>query len=151
MGIVLIVLVLLAALYLLFQKTKIGLAMRGVASNTDSSKLVGIPVGLMLALGWGLAAAVGTLSGVMVAPVLFLDPNMMAGVLIYALAGMVLGGVDSPGGAVIGGLVVGVSENLAGAYLVGSDLRILVPLAIMMGVLMVRPQGLFGHAEVKRV
>jgi branched-chain amino acid transport system permease protein len=122
-------------LYLLFRFTKAGLGMRAVASNPDSARLVGIRVSWVLALGWGLAAAVGAVSGILVAPVLFLEPNMMGGVLIYAFAAATLGGFDSPGGAVLGGLIVGMAETLAAAYVdvIGSDLKIGVPLAIIFG------------------
>ena len=139
-------------LTLLFQRTKIGLAMRAAASNPGSSRLVGIRVGWMLALGWALAATVGAVSGILVAPIVFLSPNMMLGVLTYAFASATLGGFDSPKGAIAGGLIVGVAENLAGSYVpfIGSDLKILVPLGIIIIVLVARPQGLFGHAAVVR-
>ena len=152
-GIVVVLLVSVAALWFLFQKTKVGLAMRAAAANPESSRLVGINVGRMLMLGWGLAAVLGALSGVMVAPKLFLEPNMMAGVQIYAFAAATLGGFDSPVGAVVGGIVVGVAENLAGTYVdaIGADLKIAVPLVIIFAVLMVRPAGLFGKHVVARV
>ncbi|QKV91373.1 branched-chain amino acid ABC transporter permease [Streptomyces sp. NA02950] len=138
--------------YLLFQHTGTGLVMRAVAANPASARLSGIRVGRVLMLGWGLAATVGALSGVLVAPQLFLEPNMMGGVLIYAFAAAALGGFDSPVGAVAGGLVVGIAETLAGAYVgfVGADLKIGVPLLIILVVLLVRPQGLFGRAAVER-
>jgi branched-chain amino acid transport system permease protein len=152
LGIVAVLLAVAGLLYLLFQRTKVGLAMRAAALNPGSSALVGVRVGQMLMLGWGLAAALGALAGVLVAPRLFLDVNLMGGVLIYAFAAAALGGFDSPFGAVIGGWVIGVSENLAGTYVdfIGSDLKILVPLAIIFVVLMVRPTGLFGRQEVAR-
>lgn len=153
LGVIAVLAVSVAALYLLFQKTTIGLAMRAAAANPESSRLVGINVGRMLMLGWGLAAVLGTLSGVLVAPKLFLDPNMMVSVQIYAFAAATLGGFDSPVGAVVGGVVVGVTENLAGTYIdaVGSDLKIAVPLFIIFAVLMVKPAGLFGKHVVARV
>jgi len=152
-GVIAVVMVSVTALFLLFQKTKIGLAMRAAAANPESSRLVGIDVGRMLMLGWGLAAVLGAISGVMVAPELFLSPNMMVSVQIYAFAAATLGGFDSPVGAVVGGLVVGVAENLAGTYIgfIGSDLKIAVPLIIIFGVLMVKPTGLFGRPVVARV
>ncbi|MFF0543352.1 branched-chain amino acid ABC transporter permease [Nocardia thailandica] len=152
-GVLAVVATVMAALYLLFRFTTIGLAMRAVACNKPSARLVGIRVGAVLALGWGLAALVGAVSGVLSAPLLFLEPNMMGGVLIYAFAAATLGGFDSPGGAVAGGLIVGVAETLTGAYvgLVGTELKIGVPLVIILGVLLVRPQGLFGRAAVERV
>jgi branched-chain amino acid transport system permease protein len=107
----------------------------------------------MLMLGWGLAAMLGAFSGVLVAPELFLSPNMMLTVQIYAFAAATLGGFDSPVGAVIGGIVVGVAENLAGTYIdvIGSELKIAVPLVIIFAVLMVKPTGLFGRHVVARV
>jgi len=138
---------------LLFRRTKLGLAMRAAAQNPDSSRLVGIRVGRMLMLGWGLAALLGALAGVLVAPRLFLDVNLMGGVLVYAFAGAALGGFDSPLGAVVGSWIIGVTENLAGTYVgaVGADLKVLVPLAVIFVVLLVRPSGLFGSPEVTRV
>lgn len=152
-GVLALLLASMGVLYLLFQYTKVGLAMRAVATAPDSARLVGIRVGRILMLGWGLAAALGALSGIMVAPQLFLTPQLMFTVMIYGIAAAALGGLDSPGGAVIGGLVVGVSENLAGTYIafIGSDLKVLVPFVIIVGVLMVKPTGLFGKREVARV
>jgi branched-chain amino acid transport system permease protein len=140
-------------LFLLTQKTKIGLAMRAVSANPESSRLAGIRVGRTLAIGWGLAAAVGALAGVLIAPSLFLDVNFMGAVLIYSFAAATLGGFDSPMGAVIGGWIIGVTETLAGHYVdfIGADLKILVPLGIIITVLLVRPTGLFGTREVARV
>lgn len=152
LGILGVVAVVMGLLYLLFQHTKIGLGMRAVSGDPASARLSGIRVGRMLALGWGLAATVGALSGILVAPQLFLDPNLMSGVLIYAFASATLGGFDSPFGVVIGGLIVGVAETLAGAYVgfIGSDLKVGVPLVIILVVLLVRPQGLFGRPTVER-
>jgi branched-chain amino acid transport system permease protein len=153
LGIIAVVGIVVGLLFLLFQRTKLGLTMRAAAENPESSRLVGIRVGWMLALGWGLAATVGAVSGVLVAPILFLSPNMMAGVLIFAFAAATLGGFDSPIGAVVGGLIVGVSENLAGTYVdfIGADLKIVIPMAIIVGVLLVKPEGLFGSPTVERV
>ena len=134
-----------------FRFTKLGLAMRGAAYNPVSSRLMGIRVDQMLALGWGLAAAIGAVAGMMVAPVVFLDPNMMAGILLYAFAGALLGGISNPWGAVIGGFAIGVIENLAGAYVVGNELKLTLALAIIVLVLTVRPAGLFGRTVVSRV
>lgn len=153
LGVSATLIVIVAILYFLFQHTKIGLGMRAVASNPHSARLMGIRVGRMLMLGWGLAAALGAMAGVLVAPKILLDPNMMASVLIYAFAGAVLGGFDSPIGAVVGGLIVGVTENLAGSYVrfIGADLKIVVPFLLIFAVLLVRPAGLFGRQEVARV
>ena len=144
-------LVVLALLYVFFRFTPLGLAMRAVAQNPESSRLVGIRVGWMLALGWGLAAAVGAVAGMMIAPIVYLDPNMMGGILLYAFAAALLGGIDSPGGAVIGGFAVGVLENVLGAYVIGNDLKLSVALGLIIGVLLVRPSGLFGKVNVSRV
>ena len=140
-------------LYLLFEFTKVGLALRAAALNPDASRLLGVRVSWMLALGWGLAAVLGALSGMMTAPTTFLDPNMMQGVLLYALAAAVLGGLDSPLGAVVGGLSLGVILNLVGRWHVigGGGMRLAVALAIIVGVLLVRPRGLFGRPVVRRV
>ena len=105
----------------------------------------------MLALGWGLAAAVGAIAGMMVAPIVYLDPNMMSGILLYAFAAALLGGIDSPGGAVVGGLVVGVLENVLGAFVIGNELKLVVALVLIVGVLLVRPSGFFGSVQVSRV
>jgi branched-chain amino acid transport system permease protein len=152
LGIVAVLLVVVGLLFLLIERTKLGLAMRAAAANPASSRLVGIPVGRTLMLGWGLAALIGAVAGVLVAPQLFLDVNLMGGVLVYAFAAATLGGFDSPKGAVIGGWIIGVTETLAGNYIdfIGSDLTILVPLAVILGVLLVRPNGLFGSPEAAR-
>jgi branched-chain amino acid transport system permease protein len=143
--------VVLVLVYLLLQRTTLGLAMRAASHHPDASRLLGIRVSWMLALGWGLASAVGAVSGIMAAPILLLQPNMMQTVIIYAFAAAVLGGIESPLGAVVGGLIMGVAVNLAGAYLVGGDLELAVALAIIIGVLVLKPNGLFGRAHVRRV
>ena len=141
------------ALWLLFQFTKIGLAMRAAATNPAEARLVGVRVTWMLAFGWGLAAVLGAVAGLLAAPSVFLDPSMMQAVLIYAFAAAVLGGIDSPFGAVAGGLILGVGLNLLGTYVdfVGSDLRLPAALLVILVVLLVRPQGLFGKPVVKKV
>ena len=141
----------LALVYGFFRFTPLGLAMRAAAQNPTSSRLVGIRVGWMLAIGWGLAAAIGAVAGMMAAPIVYLDPNMMAGILLYAFAGAVLGGVDNPFGAAFGGFAVGILENLVGAYVVGDEVKLTVALAIIIGVLVWRPSGLFGRRLVARV
>ncbi len=150
MGVSAVVLVLI---YLLLQRTTVGLALRAAAHHPDASRLLGVRVSWMLALGWGLASAAGAVSGIMVAPILLLDPNMMQTVIIYAFAAAVLGGIESPLGAVVGGVIVGVTVNLAGAYVpgVGGDLQLAVAFAIIVAVLVLKPNGLFGHAAVRRV
>ncbi len=153
LGAIGVTLVLLALVWLFFRFTSLGLAMRAAAHNPVSARLVGIRVGWMLALGWGLAALIGSVAGMMVAPVIFLEPNMMAGILIYAFASATLGGFTSPGGAVLGGFLVGVIENLAGTYIsfIGTSLKLTVALALIIIVLLVRPSGLLGRAVVQRV
>jgi branched-chain amino acid transport system permease protein len=146
-----VTLIVLIAVYLFFRHTKLGLGMRAAAFNPVSARLVGIRVGWMLALGWGLAAAIGAIAGMMVAPIVFLDPNMMAGILLYAFAGALLGGIDSPLGAVLGGFAVGVIENLMGAYVVGTELKLTVALIIIVCVLVVKPSGLLGRTVQSRV
>jgi branched-chain amino acid transport system permease protein len=146
-----VTLAMLLAVYLFFRHTKLGLAMRATATNPVSARLVGIRVGWMLALGWGLAAALGAVAGIMVAPIVFLDPNMMAGILLYAFAGALLGGIDNPLGAVLGGFAVGIIENLGGAYVVGTELKLTLALVIIVVVLLFKPSGLLGKAVVSRV
>lgn len=141
----------LAILYCFFRFTSLGLAMRAAAQNPESARLVGIRVSWMLALGWGLAASIGAIAGIMVAPTVFLDPNMMSGVLLYGFAGALLGGIDNPWGAVVGGFIVGVLENLLGAYVIGTELKLTVALLLIVGILTFRPDGLFGKSVVTRV
>jgi branched-chain amino acid transport system permease protein len=145
-----VTLVVLLLVFGFFRFTPLGLAMRAAAQNPVSSKLVGVRVGWMLALGWGLASAIGAVAGMMVAPVVFLEPNMMGGILLYAFAGALLGGIDSPGGAVLGGFLVGVLENVVGMVL-GSEIKLTVALVVIIAVLVVRPSGLFGKVHVARV
>ena len=145
-----VTLVVLALIFVFFRFTPLGLAMRAAAQNPVSSRLVGIRVGWMLALGWGLAAAIGAVAGIMVAPTVFLEPNMMAGILLYAFAAALLGGIDSPGGAVLGGFIVGVLENVVGS-IIGTELKLTVALVLIVGVLVIRPSGLFGKVLVTRV
>ena len=151
LGVFGVTLVMLILLFLFFRFTKTGLAMRAAAQNPVSARLCGIPVGRMLAIGWGLAAAIGATAGIMVAPVLFLDPYMMSGVLLYAFAGALLGGISSPIGALVGGVIVGITENLVGTYLIPTQLKLTVALALIILVLVFRPNGLFGTAVVHRV
>ena len=152
LGVIAVSGVVLLLVYLLLQQTKLGLTMRAAAHHPEASRLLGVRVSWMLALGWGLASAVGAVSGIMVAPVLLLEPNMMQSIIIYAFTAAVLGGIESPLGAVVGGLIVGVTVNLATLIpLVGGDLQLAVALAIIVAVLVIRPNGLFGHAVGRRV
>jgi branched-chain amino acid transport system permease protein len=152
-GTISVVVATVAALWALFKYTKLGLAMRAAAVNPAEARLVGVRVTWMLSLGWGLAAALGAVAGMLAAPSVFLDPNLMAALLIYAFAAAVLGGIDSPVGAVVGGLTLGVGLNLIGTYVdfVGADLRLPVALLVILVVLLVKPTGIFGKAEVRRV
>jgi branched-chain amino acid transport system permease protein len=152
-GTLAVVLALVALLWAFFQFTKVGLALRASAVNPEASRLVGVRVGWMLAIGWGLAAVLGAVAGMLAAPTVFLEPNMMQPILIYAFAAAVLGGIDSPFGAVAGGLMLGVGLNLIGAYVdvVGSSLQLPVALLIILVVLLVRPAGLFGKPVARRV
>jgi branched-chain amino acid transport system permease protein len=141
-------------LWLFFRFTKLGLASRAAAVNAEASRLVGVRVSWMLALGWGLAAGMGAVSGMLAAPALAsFDQNLMQPVLLYAFAGAVLGGIDSPFGAVVGTLILGVLVNLIGTYVdwVGTELRLPVALAVILGVLLIRPSGLFGKPSARRV
>ena len=150
-GSVSVTLCVLLALYFFFRFTPMGLAMRGAAQNPESARLVGIRVSWMLGVGWGLAAAIGSVAGMMVAPIVFLDPNMMSGILLYGFAAALLGGIDNPWGAAIGGFIVGVLENLLGAYVIGTELKLTVALVLIVGVLTLKPSGLFGKVVVTRV
>ncbi len=152
-GMIGVTLAMLGLLYLFFRGTRLGLAMRAAAANPESARLVGIRVGWMTALGWGMAAAIGAVAGMLIAPVVFLEPNMMLGVLLYGFAGAVLGGLTSPGGAVVGGFLVGIVENLAGTFIpyVGRELKLSIALFLIVAVLMARPSGIFGRQVVTRV
>ena len=142
----------LLGIYLLLQHTTVGLTLRAAAHHPEASRLLGVQVSWMLALGWGLASAVGAVSGMMVAPILLLEPNMMQTIIIYAFAAAVLGGIESPLGAVVGGLTVGVTINLAGAYTPNAgDLQLAIGLGIIILVLILKPNGLFGRAATRRV
>jgi branched-chain amino acid transport system permease protein len=151
LGAIGITLMVLLLLYAFFRFTPLGLAMRAAAQNPTSSRLAGIRVGWMLALGWGLASAIGAVAGMLVAPIIYLEPNMMSGVLLYALAAALVGGIDNPFGAVLGGFIVGIVENLVGAYVIGTELKLTVALVLIVGVLLVKPSGFFGKVFVTRV
>ena len=150
LGMTLITLIMLGLIFSFFRFTPIGLAMRASAASPESARLVGISVGWMVALGWGLAAAIGAVGGMMIAPVVFLEPNMMLGILLYGFAGAVVGGLSSPGGAVVGGFLMGVIEPLAGMA-IGSELKLTVALVVIVIILIFKPSGLFGRVVVQRV
>jgi branched-chain amino acid transport system permease protein len=152
-GMIGVTVLMLVVLYLFFQFSRIGLAMRAAAALPETARLVGINTSRMIALGWGMASAIGAVAGMLIAPVVFLEPNMMGGVLIYGFAAAVFGGLASPLGAVVGGFLVGVFENLAGTYIpgVGNELKLSIALALIITVLVFKPAGLFGQPIVKRV
>lgn len=153
LGTIAILIVVVAVLQMMFSWTRLGLSLRAVADNPVSSSLSGLAVGRLLMVGWGMAAALGAIAGALVAPQLFLTPTTLDFVLVYALAACILGGLDSPLGAVVAAMFIGVAENLAGAYipLIGDDMKIAVPFLLMCAILIVRPQGIFGRKEVSRV
>jgi branched-chain amino acid transport system permease protein len=153
LGTIIVLVVVMVLLQTLFRLTKLGLAMRAVADNPQSAALSGLPVSRLLMVGWGLAAILGTVAGVLVAPQLFISPGMLDFALVYALAAAILGGLDSPIGAVVAAWFIGVVENLAAAYIdvIGNDLKIIVPFLAMLIILIVRPEGLFGRKVVVRV
>jgi len=152
-GILATLAVLTAALGAMFRFTRVGLGMRAAAAEREKSPLVGIEVSRMLALGWGLASVFAFIGAALAAPMLFLSPTMMLGVVIYALAAATLGGWDSPQGAIVGGLTVGVAESVGTTLVpgVGAELRLAIPFVLVVAVLLLRPQGLFGVAGVSRV
>ena len=154
-GTILVTAVSVLLLWALFQFTKLGLAMRAAALRPEAARFVGVRVSWMLSLGWGLAAVLGAVAGMMAAasPSVLLQPNMMDGVLIYAFAAAVVGGLESPAGAVIGGLAIGAMLNLLGSYVSWVTPPLLLPAAfvVMLIVLLVKPSGLFGRTQVRRV
>jgi branched-chain amino acid transport system permease protein len=153
LGTFLATIVIMVLLQLLFLRTKLGLALRAVADNPVSAAFSGLPVGRLLMIGWGFAAALGAIAGSLVAPQLSLTPGMLDNALVYALAAVILGGLDSPIGAVVAAWLIGVLENLAAVYVpfIGHDLKIAVPFILIFVILVIRPQGLFGRKVVARV
>lgn len=152
-GVIAVTLATVIVLWLFFRFTKMGLAMRAAAIAPVASRLMGVRVGWMYAAGWGFAASLGAVSGMMVAPVVFLNPSMMQTVLIYAFAAAVLGGIESPVGAVVGGLALGLFTTLLGAYVgfISVDLELPIAFSILILVLLFRPAGLLGKQVVRRV
>jgi branched-chain amino acid transport system permease protein len=140
-------------LWTFFRFTKLGLAMRAGALNPAAARLLGVRTGWLLGVGWGFAAVLGAVSGMMVAPTIFLTPTMMDAVLIYAFAAAVLGGLESPVGAVVGGLALGVLLALLAQYVhfVTAELQLPVALLVLLAVLLLRPAGIFGRVVVRRV
>jgi branched-chain amino acid transport system permease protein len=152
-GVLVVSILSVIALWLLFQFTKLGLAMRAAALRPAAASLVGVRVDWMLAIGWGLAAVLGAVAGLMTEPSQFLTPTMMQAILLYAFAAAVLGGLESPAGAVVGGLAIGVFLNLVGQYVgfASSELRLPIAFAVLLVVLLLKPTGLFGRRQVRRV
>jgi branched-chain amino acid transport system permease protein len=142
-------------LWLFFRFTKVGLAMRAAAVRPDAARLVGVRVSWMLSLGWGLAAVLGAVAGMMAgaSPSTLLQPSMMDGILIYAFAAAVVGGLESAAGAVVAALLIGVLLNLLGSYVSWVTPQLLLPAAflLMLVVLLIKPSGLFGRTRVRRV
>ena len=149
-GILIGALIVMAVLFLLFQRTNLGLAMRAVAQNRLAARLVGIRVGQMLSIGWGISAVVGAVAGVLVAQTSGLSLGLMFSVLLYAFAAAVLGGLDSPVGAIVGGLAIGIIKNMAGTY-IDPGVDVTVAFIVIVVVLMIRPTGIFGQRVLKRV
>lgn len=148
-----ILFVMMMLLFVFFRFTKVGLAMRASAAQPLSATLVGISVPTMMMLGWGIAAAAGATAGMLSAPIVVLEPNFMATILIFSFAAAVLGGLDSPVGAVLGGFIVGEVSALGGRYIdfIGNDLQIVLAFALIVVVLLLRPAGLLGRPQVVRV
>lgn len=147
---IIIVLFLLATV---LKRTKLGLAFRAVSSNRDSSDLAGIRSRQVMTLGWAMAGAIGGLAACLVAPSVLLEPNMMVRVLIYSLVAATLGGLDSLGGAIVGGLLIGISQTMVAGYIefMGSQLSLPGALLVMVIVLLFKPAGLFGTRRIERV
>jgi branched-chain amino acid transport system permease protein len=154
LGTIVITLVSVLALWAFFRFTKLGLGMRAGALRPAAARLVGVPTNALLAVGWGLAAVLGAVAGLMTEPAEYvLQPTLMQPVLLYAFAAAVLGGLESPGGALVGGIALGIFLNLVGQYVhfVGSVLQLPVAFAALLLVLLVKPTGLFGHRTVRKV
>lgn len=152
-GMVVVTTIVLIMLWAFFRLTRVGLSMRAAAVNPESARLVGIRVSFMTALGWGMASAIGAVAGLLIAPAVYLEPNMMLSILLYGFAGAVLGGLTSPLGAVLGGFIVGIVENLAGTYIpvIGGELKLPIALFLIVAVLLIKPAGLLGRRAVQRV
>lgn len=145
--------VVLVVLTLGLRMTRLGLAFRAVSSNADSSALVGIRVGRVVTVAWALAGAIGGLAACMVAPTVLLEPAMMVRILVFAMVAATLGGLDSPIGALVGGIVIGVAQTMVSGYVpfIGSKLSLPGALIVMVVVLLFRPTGLFGSKRIERV
>ena len=147
---VLVVAAVMAGLMLLFSRTTLGLRMRAAAFEPEVSRLLGVRVGDMFTVGWALASLAGSLAGVLVAPAVFVSPNSFDAVLVFGFTAAVLGGLESPAGAVVGGGLLGLALSYVSGY-AGSETVTLGALVILVVTLMVRPNGLFAHAQERRV
>lgn len=151
-GIVGTTLILASLLFLFFKKSKVGMAIRAASQNRVGAQLAGISVGKVYGISWGLSAALGTIAGGLMAPSLFLSPNMMQSIIIFAFAGITLGGLDSPIGALVGGVVIGIFDAFVGEWsLVGSDLKLVATMGFLILVLLFLPQGMFGDRKMRKV
>ncbi len=152
-GMLIVTLILIAGLGAFFRFSRSGLGLRAAVANPDAARLNGVRVEWMISLGWGIAAAIGAVAGMMIAPVVFLEPNMMVGILVYGFAAAIVGGLTHPAGAVIGGFLLGAAENLVGTYfpLLGRELKLPIALAMIVIVLLLKPGGLFGRPSIVRV
>lgn len=146
-GVVLAVMVVLAVV---FRRTSAGLRMRATAFAPEVASLLGVRVGRMLTVGWALAAVVGAVAGVLIAPSTFVSPTAFDAVLVFGFTAAVIGGLDSPPGAVVGGVALGLVLSFVSGYL-GPDIVTLGALVVLIVVLMVRPHGLFGAGARRRV
>lgn len=153
LGTIVVLLIVALLIRQLFMGTKLGLGLRAAAMNPSSSRLAGIDVGRMMMIGWGLASVIGAIAAILVAPVVYVSTNMMAALLLYGFAAAVVGGFDSPFGALVGGVLVGLIQSLASGYLpfIGTQLQLATAFAVILLVLLIRPQGLFGRLPVERV
>jgi branched-chain amino acid transport system permease protein len=140
----------MVALVALFRFTSLGLRMRAAAFAPEVARLLGVRVSRMFTMGWGLAAVAGALAGVLVAPSVFVAPNNFDGVLVFGFTAAVIGGLESPPGSLVGGMLLGIALSYVSGYL-GPELVTLGALVILGAVLMVRPTGLFAHAGERRV
>jgi branched-chain amino acid transport system permease protein len=154
LGVIAVSLICVALVFVFFNFTRIGLQMRASAVGPSTSRLIGIRVTMMLSIGWGLAAMLSAVSGMMAASKLTLDPNFMLLILTYAFAAAVLGGIDSPIGAVVGAFLIGIGISLLSGYassFLGTELQLPLALAVLLAVLVFKPAGLFGKVVVRRV
>ena len=142
----------LVLLGLLLRRTRTGLAFRAITANRESARLVGIDVGRTLMFGWAVAGGLGALAATLVADAVLLEPNMMLRLMIFSFAAATIGGLDSPKGAIVGAIIVGMTQTLIPGYtFIPSELSLLPPLVAMFLILMFKPTGLFGERQVERV